>query len=255
MASRRWHLWWWLLALATACWAGDNAASHSGTKTKARTVRTEAAAPAVHGAAAGEPVDRSGLDGGQEWIWSDLMAGNARFVAGQPRLRDWPAARVELLPGQRPRAIVLGCADSRVPPEAVFDQGLGDLFVVRTAGNVADRIALGSMEYAVEHLHVPLLVVLGHRKCGAVTAAAGGEPMPTANLTAIMDRIAPAVARYRATAAGEQLVNLAIEGNVDQSARDILTNSPILTEAAAAGRLAVVRAVYEMESGRVVRRP
>src|SRR5688572_28409492 len=100
-----------------------------------------------------------------------LMAGNARFVADKPSLEHLGAVRrTTLAKGQNPIAIVLCCSDSRVPPEYVFDQGLGDLFVVRVAGNVADEVALGSIEYAAEHLGTPLLLVLGHEACGAVKA-------------------------------------------------------------------------------------
>ena len=99
-----------------------------------------------------------------------LMNGNARFVKGQHRPANYKRERAELTKGQRPYAIVLSCSDSRVPPEIVFDESLGKLFVVRVAGNVVDPIALGSIEYAAEHLHSKLLFVLGHESCGAVKA-------------------------------------------------------------------------------------
>ncbi|MDD2837205.1 MAG: carbonic anhydrase, partial [Methanothrix sp.] len=100
-----------------------------------------------------------------------LMEGNARFVSGNVIHPDQTAdRRSELVSGQHPFAIVVGCSDSRVPPEVVFDQGLGDIFVIRTAGQVMDKVTLASIEYAVEHLNVPLILVLGHDSCGAVTA-------------------------------------------------------------------------------------
>jgi len=100
-----------------------------------------------------------------------LMDGNQHFVSGQPAQKDIGAVRrAELVKGQSPSAVVLSCSDSRVPPELLFDQGLGDIFVIRVAGNVADPVALGSIEYAVEHIHVPLIIVMGHDRCGAVTA-------------------------------------------------------------------------------------
>jgi carbonic anhydrase len=104
-------------------------------------------------------------------IWASLITGNARFVSGKPQSIDVVALRRKLTSGQAPNVILLSCSDSRVSPEVIFDHSLGDLFVVRTAGNIADPFALGSMEYAVEHFHSPLLVVVGHQKCGAVNAA------------------------------------------------------------------------------------
>ncbi len=109
-----------------------------------------------------------------EQAWQRLKDGNQRFAADRLEGKDVDAARrQELTAGQHPFAIVLSCADSRVPPEIIFDQGLGKLFVVRVAGNISEPFALGSIDYAVEHLHVPLIVVLGHEKCGAVAAALG----------------------------------------------------------------------------------
>ena len=102
--------------------------------------------------------------------------------------------RKELVEGQHPFAIILCCSDSRVPPEVIFDQGLGDLFIVRTAGNVFDNIALGSIEYAVEHLEVPLLVVLGHGQCGAVTATVEGGHAP-GHISNVVEAIQPAVVK------------------------------------------------------------
>lgn len=105
--------------------------------------------------------------------------GNRRFATGQAIHPHQDAARrEEVRPGQRPFAAILSCSDSRVPPEVIFDWGVGDLFVVRTAGHGVDDVALGSIEYAVEHLGVPLLVVLGHTRCGAVTAALHGDEAP-----------------------------------------------------------------------------
>ena len=126
-----------------------------------------------------------------EKLWAELMEGNQRFVSGQTRSRESVLLRHTLAQGQHPGVIVLACSDSRVAPELLFDQNLGDLFVVRAAGNIADPIEVGSIEYAVEHLGSSLLVVLGHEKCGAVTAACSGEKMPTSSLQAIVDKIRP----------------------------------------------------------------
>jgi carbonic anhydrase len=181
----------------------------------------------------------------------ELFEGNERFVQGVARHRDVPAERRALAAGQHPRTIVLACSDSRVPPELVFDQSLGDLFVVRSAGNVADRIALASMEYAAEHLHASVLLVLGHERCGAVTAAASGDTMPTENLRALMDEIAPALRTLVRQADGAELVHLGVEANVKDTAREVVERSPLLGHLVAQKRLQVVRAVYDLDTGRV----
>jgi carbonic anhydrase len=185
-------------------------------------------------------------------LWADLMAGNKRFVAGKPRANALIALRQKLASGQSPHVIVLACSDSRVAPEIVFDQSLGDLFVIRTAGNVADPVALGSIEYAVDHLHSTVLVVLGHQKCGAVSAACSGEKMPSRNLEAIVEKINPAVTQAKTYAKGDALVEAAIQENVHQSAKDVLA-SPILREAVRSGRLKVIEAEYRFDTGQVYR--
>ncbi len=186
-------------------------------------------------------------------IWADLMAGNQRFMAGKIQTRDLVSLRQSLAKGQHPKAIVLSCSDSRVPPELLFDQSLGDLFVVRSAGNIADAIGLGSMEYAFDHLGSTVLVVLGHSKCGAVTAAMSGEKMPTSNLQALVDQIAPAVAKVKNSAKGDALVESEIQENVHQSARDVLAHSEVLRHAKEEGKLTVYEAEYELDTGKVVR--
>lgn len=201
----------------------------------------------------GQAESKHKIPGTPEEIWDDLLEGNRRFMAGKPRIRPLVAARQELAKGQHPQVVVLGCADSRVSPELVFDKNLGELFVVRTAGNIADPIALGSIEYAAEHLHAKVLVVLGHEKCGAVAAAASGEKMPTANLDAIVKRIFPVIEKYTICAEGDQLLDLAVEANVRQSARDVVTESPILGKAVAERKLTVIRALYKLKTGEVVR--
>jgi carbonic anhydrase len=206
------------------------------------------ATPAQHSShAAGHAVPSA------DEAWTSLVAGNARFAAGKPQARDLVSLRRKLASGQSPKAIILSCSDSRVGPELIFDQSLGDIFVVRTAGNVADAVALGSMEYAVDHLHSPLLVVLGHQKCGAVNAACSGEKMPSQNLDAIVERISPAVTQAKTYAKSDDLVESAIKENVHQSAKDVLANSQILRDAMKAGKLSVVEAEYELDSGKVIR--
>ena len=210
--------------------------------------QTPPAAPAQHASRASSQAMPSAAE-----VWNSLMAGNRRFVAGRPQTRDLISLRHKLVSGQSPKAIILSCSDSRVGPELIFDQSLGDIFVVRTAGNVADAVALGSIEYAVDHLHSPLLVVLGHQKCGAVSAACSGEKMPSPNLDAIVEKISPAVAQAKSYAKADDLVESAIKQNVHRSAMDLVANSEIIRNAVKSGKLTVIEAEYELESGQVVR--
>lgn len=188
-----------------------------------------------------------------ERIWRDLMAGNARYVRQSTNQREFIETRHRLAAGQQPKVIVLACADSRVSPELLFDKNIGDLFVVRTAGNIADKVALGSIEYAVEHLHAPLLVVLGHERCGAVAAAAAGGEMPTENFQAIVQQIQPALKKVEGKASGAALYDLQVKANVHQSVVDIVRNSPIVREHLESGKLSVIKAVYDLDSGEVAR--
>jgi carbonic anhydrase len=186
-------------------------------------------------------------------IWVDLMEGNQRFVSGKTKTVEVVSLRQSLAKGQTPKVVVLACSDSRVSPEIVFDKSLGDLFVVRSAGNIADAIGVGSIEYAVEHLGSSVLVVLGHEKCGAVTAACSGDKMPTTNLQAIVDKISPAIARAKTGAKADDLLEAAILENVHQSAKDVLASSEVLQHFLQDGKLTVFEAIYELGSGKVVR--
>lgn len=184
-----------------------------------------------------------------------LTAGNERFAAGKPQRpnSDLDRVRSTAKNGQTPFATVLSCADSRVPVEAVFDRGIGDLFVVRVAGNVADPGTLGSMEYAAEHLGTPLIVVLGHTHCGAVKAAMDGAELH-GNLSTLIDSIRPAVRKARAQhpeMAAEQLLDAAIAQNVRHQIDAAASKSPVLQQMVLHGKLKIVGAVYDIESGRV----
>jgi len=185
-------------------------------------------------------------------IWADLMEGNRRFVTGKPKARDLPGLRVSLADSQHPNVVVLACSDSRVAPELLFDQSLGDLFVVRTVGNIADAVGVGSIEYAVEHLGSNVLVILGHTKCGAVTAACSAEKMPSSNLQAIVDKIQPAVAESRVSGKNDKLIEAAIKENVHQSAKDVLASSEVLRHFVEQGKLAIFEAEYQLDTGEVV---
>ncbi len=182
-----------------------------------------------------------------------LMAGNGRYAAQRARRPNQTGRRrVEVAAGQHPFAIVLGCADSRVPPEIVFDQGLGDLFVVRVAGNIADDAAVGSLEYGVDHLGAPLILVLGHEGCGAVTAAIeavekGGD-LP-GHLGAVVGPIRAAVERARGR--GGDLLDNAVRANVESVVDRLKASEPVLAAAAKAGRLKIVGGRYALRSGRV----
>jgi carbonic anhydrase len=188
-----------------------------------------------------------------EGIWADLMAGNQRFVNDKTDTIDLVTLRQRLSKGQAPKVVVLACSDSRVAPEILFDKSLGELFVVRSAGNIAGALGVASIEYAVEHLGSSVLVVLGHDKCGAVTAACSGDKMPTANLQAMVDQISPAVTRARTQAKGDELLHAAILENVDQSAKDVLARSEVLQHFLHEGKLTVFEAVQELGSGKVVK--
>ena len=179
-----------------------------------------------------------------------LLDGNKRFVAGQARHPNQSSERLaELVArGQHPIAIIVSCSDSRIPPELVFDQGLGDIFVVRTAGQVLDDAALASIEYAAEHLHVPLAVVLGHQDCGAVKAAVGGGDA-LGHISTLVKRIQPAVEEARDK--GGDVLDGAVRIHTLSVARQIESSEPILSELVTDGRLKVVGAYYSLASGEV----
>lgn len=167
-----------------------------------------------------------------------LIAGNQRYASGHPlHPRQDTDRRTEVATGQHPFAIIVGCSDLRVPPEIVFDQGLGDIFVVRVAGNVVDNQAMGSIEYAVEHLHAHLVVVLGHEKCGAVQAAIAGGEMP-GHIGSITQAIEPAVEKARHEP-GDLLEN-AIDENVLRVVNQIKTSEPILAHEVETHQLTVL---------------
>ena len=180
-----------------------------------------------------------------------LLAGNQRFVEGNLKsvTQDEMAhRRAELVQGQKPFAVVLCCSDSRVGPELVFDQELGNLFVVRTAGEVLDAAGIGSIEYAVAHLGSPLLLVLGHEHCGAVAAAVADAKEP-GHIANIVKAIRPAVAKTTGEP-GDPLQN-AVRANVQHIAAQLRSTGPVLSEAVKAGRLKVQGAVCSLTTGKV----
>jgi carbonic anhydrase len=189
-----------------------------------------------------------------------LRAGNARFVAGvrDPEALAHEARRSELVSGQEPFAIVLGCSDSRVPAEIIFDQGLGDLFVIRVAGNVVAPSLLGSVEFAADRFGTRLVVVLGHSSCGAVTATADELERPSEsrspNLRSIVDRIRPAVEPLLETELASDrtaLIRAAVRANVRASVSQVRHGSRILEDLIEKDGLSVVGAEYSLETGAV----
>ncbi len=183
----------------------------------------------------------------------ELMAGNARYAANRPQERNFNAGRLERLTTQRPIAAVVSCADSRVAPEFAFDQGPGKLFVVRVAGNVLDDDGAASLEYAVKFLGVRLVLVLGHRNCGAVDAAikavTAGAVLP-GHLPGLIDAIKPAVLAAQATKPADLLAAATAE-NVRQTEAHVATSMPILAAAASTGQLKIAGGVYDLATGRV----
>lgn len=185
----------------------------------------------------------------QEQCLQKLKEGNLRYATNGPA---HPNAgldrRAELESKQQPFAVVLTCADSRVSPEIVFDQGLGDLFVIRVAGNVLDNPGLGSIEYAVEHLHASVVVVLGHQNCGAVKATLEGGHAP-GHIHSLIRAIEPSVAATKGLP-GDPLDN-AIRENVRSVVRQISRAEPVLSTCNKSGKLKVVGARYDLHSGLV----
>lgn len=177
-----------------------------------------------------------------------LAKGNERFVTGEViHPHQSGARRSELAAGQKPFAIVLTCADSRVAPEIYFDQGLGDIFVLRNAGNIVDNHILGSIEYAVEHLHASLVVVVGHSKCGAVAATVAGGHAP-GHIGSIVESIAPSL---DATKGASDAVDAVVRANAQRMAAEIASTGPILSEAVKEGHVRVVAARYDLATGKV----
>ena len=187
-------------------------------------------------------------------VLARLIAGNERFLRGEAR---FPTVQKEILAelakGQRPYTTILGCSDSRVPPELVFDAGFGELFVVRVAGNVISPEILGTLQYAGLHLQTPLFVVLGHDGCGAVKAALSakrGNGTAGARLAVLLDTILPGLAGVSSDATPQAQLAAAVEANVRWSMHQLL-ETPEGRSRVAEGVMKLVGAIYELETGRV----
>jgi carbonic anhydrase len=183
-----------------------------------------------------------------------LVEGNQRFLRSAARSAAFRRETLaDLATGQRPYATILGCSDSRVPPEWIFDTGLGELFVVRVAGNILSPEIAGTLQYAVEHLQTPLFVVLGHEGCGAIGAALAskheGEQF-CCRIQLLLASIIPGIPKFDAQLSSDEQLSQAVENNVRWTVRRIL-ESPEGRARVAEGRAKVVGAVYEIETGRV----
>ncbi|MFD5522014.1 carbonic anhydrase [Streptomyces sp. NPDC127066] len=180
-----------------------------------------------------------------------LMAGNQRFVSGTPEHPNQDATRrAEIAPSQQPFAVLFGCSDSRLAAEIIFDRGLGDLFVVRTAGHVAGTEVLGSIEFGVSVLKAPLVVVLGHDSCGAVAAACSAlenGQTPGGFVRDVVERVTPSVLAARA--AGRDTAEEILAEHIEHTVDLLLERSRVLADAVAAGRLAVVGLSYRLSDG------
>lgn len=191
-----------------------------------------------------------------------LQEGNERFVSGAPQRPHADAARLRLAgsqdQGRYAYATVISCSDSRVPVEMIFDSGVMDIFVIRVAGNVCDTDEIGSIEYGLAHVNTPVLVVLGHTQCGAVTAVThavhGAKHKLELNIPPLVDNIIPAVKNAAAEhpeVEGDALIPLAIEANVWQGINDLFLRSPAVRDLAASGKVKVVGAIYDVGTGKV----
>lgn len=207
-------------------------------------------------AGAGHPALAEPVPPTASQAWQRLLAGNRRFAAGRQR---WPrqdqAYRQSLTEAQHPFACVLGCADSRVPAELLFDQGLGDLFTVRAVGEMLDDAVVGSIEYAVEHLDVPAVVVLGHSRCGAVAAAIDlvrGDSEATGSVSTVARAIEATVRATRPDDDQERFLAACVRNQVLRIAEELPRRSPAIAEAVEHG-LEIITAGYDLSSGLVGR--
>ncbi|MCU1408735.1 MAG: carbonic anhydrase [Microbacteriaceae bacterium] len=198
---------------------------------------------------------------GPAQAWNEMRRGNERFVAGKPRHpRQDVERRAELAGAQAPHAALFGCSDSRLAAEIIFDRGLGDLFVIRNAGQIISSSVLGSLEYAVAVLNVPLIVVLGHDECGAVRAAIDSQsadaPLLPVHIDHLIQKIVPAVRRVSgvrdAGPVDTQAVDASLVGreHLRDTIAEMLESSELISDAVAAGTLAIVGANYRLREGR-----
>jgi len=200
--------------------------------------------------AASSMASESGGIGADEAL-SRLLSGDKRFVAGnseEPHGAALIERRHALAKDQKPFAVIVSCSDSRVPPELVFDASLGDIFVIRTAGEVVDEVGIGSIEYAIEHLGTRLIVVLGHQRCGAVSAAVSGAK-DAGDIPDVLKAIFPAVEETKGQS-GDHIDN-AVRANARDIAKRLQSSGPIITPLVQSGELKIVPAYYSLDTGQV----
>ncbi|SRR5712691_8190890 len=188
-----------------------------------------------------------------EALWQSLMEGNRVFVAGKVSFQDLEARRHESAEHQNPPVTVLACADSRVPPELVFNRSIDQLFVVRAAGNVAGPFDLASIEFAISKGYTKMIVVLGHEECGAVRAALTPADPPTPSLVALVQRIRESFVGIDRWSLDAETVRQAVEANARGSAAYLLAHSQVIRDAVQSGRVGLVVAYYHLDTGVVDR--
>ena len=189
-----------------------------------------------------------------EQVIERLSSGNKRFVNGVKTTRDHSALVRDAAAGQHPKAMVLSCIDSRIPVEDIFDQGIGDIFVARVAANIENTDILGSIEYATEVAGAPLIVVLGHERCGAISAAI--DNVQLGNITALLENVQPAIAALsdypgEKTSANPEFVHLVAEKNVELTIQNILEKSPIVAALVESGKVNIIGGLYNLHTGEV----
>jgi carbonic anhydrase len=203
--------------------------------------------PFAHQAYAASAVPKTALSADQALAL--LKEGNDAFVKGSCAATGAPARIGELAKGQSPFAIIVGCSDSRTPPEQLFSRGLGELFTTRVAGNTVDAVALGSIEYGVAVLGAPLIVVLGHTQCGAVDAAVKAVKDHAKFPGAIGRVVAPIIPAVRSVKGSDDLLNRAVRANVERTVVQVKDSKPIIAKGVTGGTIKVVGGVYHLQSG------
>ena len=183
-----------------------------------------------------------------------LKIGNERFVSGHPVHPDETLDRIrELKKGQNPFVVVISCSDSRLPPELIFDQGLGDVFSIRTAGNVIGDYELGSIEYAVEHLHCKLIVVLGHENCGAIQAyATSGEEKHDDHIQTLVDYIAAEEEEKNIPDSLKSNIDISVKANIAHAVSLLRSSTPVLKPLVDKNEIKIIGAYYDLDSGEVL---
>jgi len=221
----------------------------SCTQSKPTTETTAIASPKVKEVMTKEKQDKLSPDAALK----DLLEGNNRYVKGELTSYDYPTQIAATTNGQFPKAVILACIDSRVPVESIFDQGVGDVFVTRVAGNIEDEQLLGSMEYGVAVAGSKVLMVLGHQNCGAVKSAIKKVDVGSPNVTILLNEIEPAIKATKGErdATNKEYFSHVVKNNVTQTINDIRERSPIIAGLEKEGKVKIVGAYYSLTDGKV----